>query len=95
MKRYMLILSNKSESTLASTYESTVDFLRQSTPRTLPILPHLILFQSELDMEAQAHKLSAVLATHESWLLLEIHGGFRGLEKRDRFADLKAFFDQG
>ena len=93
MSKFIVILSDKSESTLAATYEKSLAVLRPVAQRILPILPHLILIQSELDKEALARTLHAEIPTHGNWLLLEIQGGFRGSALVDRHKQLQDFFE--
>jgi hypothetical protein len=92
MKTYLLILLEKGADTSASIYEKSVEALsRQVAHRILPIPPHLVLLQSETEMNSLARSLSSVLATCDAWLLLEI-ASQRWLAPIQQSDALKHFF---
>lgn len=92
MNKYALILSDKTEDALASTYHKCEEALRPTSQRILRIQPHLLLVQAEQDLEVMALTLRTLLPTHDNWLLLELRPAWRGAAMLERFADLQQFF---
>jgi hypothetical protein len=92
MNSYTLILSDRTEDALAATYQKCEAALRPVSQRIVRIQPHLLLVQSDLDMDALAQALRIPLAAHDNWLLLEIRRAWRGASLVDRSVELQRFF---
>jgi hypothetical protein len=92
MNKYMLILADRNEPSLHEQFESCADFLRQTFPKVLLIQPHILIFQSEKDLEDVSGFLPKFAHRGGQAILFQLHDEFRGYGLAIRMAEVSQFF---
>jgi hypothetical protein len=92
MNKFIAILSDKNEKHLHEVYQRAVAALRPSSPKGIQILPHIVLFEMQGDLESAAHTLRSGLEPQDQFLLMKVYCDFRGVAKPERMEDLLSFF---
>ncbi len=94
MRKFILIISDTDETRLSRAYPKVVEGLRQASPKVLPLLlPHLILFEADGELEKAAHIVRSILEASDHFLVVELHHTFLGALDFERMTAATRFFD--